>query len=251
MSFITCPSFPVETLDPANAGRLSCLPGALLHALDSQQTCVTEAGVPWHYIPTEPPLQPVAICRPDLSQPHHPDLSHSQMDGFSLLLWPSDTRLRRWKGRYNLGPGPSKFFRLWGWERERYHEVIPLGWREMTQDPELKRTRWKVVWWPSWPFYISKGKVNQWKQHCSPKINTEFWYVHDFNMYMVSIFLSPLESHPKPHSIFGKTRRRNSKIFVGVTKSNQVHSEAAWKKLERSQAAISMQELSYGGLRKY
>lgn len=170
---------------------------------------------------------------------------------FLSYLWPSDTRLRRWKGRYNLGPGPSKFFRLWGWERERYHEVIPLGWREMTQDPELKRTRWKVVWWPSWPFYISKGKVNQWKQHCSPKINTEFWYVHDFNMYMVSIFLSPLESHPKPHSIFGKTRRRNSKIFVGVTKSNQVHSEAAWKKLERSQAAISMQELSYGGLRKY
>lgn len=70
-------------------------------------------------------------------------------------------------------------------------------------------------------------------------------------MYMVSIFLSPLESHPKSHSIFGKTRRRNSKIFVGVTKNNQVHSEAAWKKLERSQAAISMQELSYGGLRKY
>lgn len=129
MSFITCPSFPVETLDPANAGRLSCLPGALLHALDSQQTCVIEAGVPWHYIPTEPPLQPVAICRPDLSQPHHPDLSHSQMDGFSLLLWPSDTRLRRWKGRYNLGPGPSKFFRLWGWERE-------ISW---SHSPRLKR----------------------------------------------------------------------------------------------------------------
>lgn len=113
MSFITCPSFSVETLDPANAGRLSCLPGALLHALDSRQTCVIEAGVPWHYIPTEPPLQPVAICRPALSQP--PSAGPLSQ---SLLLWPSDTRPRGWKGRYNSGPGPSKFFRLWGWERE-------------------------------------------------------------------------------------------------------------------------------------
>ena len=90
MSFITCPSFSVETLDPANAGRLSCLPGALLHALDSRQTCVIEAGVPWHYIPTEPPLQPVAICRPALSQP--PSAGPlSQSDGWTfsppLTIW--------------------------------------------------------------------------------------------------------------------------------------------------------------------
>lgn len=49
-----------------------------------------------------------------------------------------------------------------------------------------------------------------------------------------------LENPPKAHSVFGKTSRTNSAIFVEVAKCNQLHPGAAWGTLERSQAEISM-----------
>lgn len=49
-----------------------------------------------------------------------------------------------------------------------------------------------------------------------------------------------LENPPKAHSVFGKTSRTNSAIFVEGAKCNQLHPGAAWGTLERSQAEISM-----------
>lgn len=110
----------------------------------------------------------------------------------------------------------------------------------MSQDPKLTWTRWKAVWWPSWPFYTlrSPRKSESMKIALLPKGVWGQTWLHNS-----ALSISPLENHPKSHSTFGKTRRRNSKIFVGVAKSNQVHSGAAWRKLERSQAEISMARL--------
>lgn len=58
----------------------------------------------------------------------------------------------------------------------------------------------------------------------------------------IAFSLSLLENHSKAYSIFGE----ETKMFVGVAKSNQVHSEAAWGKLGRSQAKISMARIQLG-----
>lgn len=172
-------------------------------------------------------------------QPNQLDLL-SWSDGLSLFPWPSDTPLRGWKRRLQ--------FRSWIFQilsqalevRERDRAIIPYAEKKMSQDPNLKPTRWKAGWQPSWLFYTDHSS----KESTSKKIAlfpkgpqgvlVRTWSCH------LEFSLSTLENHPKLHSIFGKIRRRNSKIFVGVAKSNQVHSGAAWRKLERSQAEISM-----------
>lgn len=58
-------------------------------------------------------------------------------------------------------------------------------------------------------------------------------------MNIAAFSLSPLENHPKAHSISGKTRR-DSKYLLRVARSNQVHSGASWRILERSQTEITM-----------
>lgn len=131
----------------------------------------------------------------------------SWSDGLFLSPWPSDIPLRGKKGKYNSGLGPSEFFgRFWRWERGC--AIIPLCWKEMSQDPKLKWTRWKA--WR--PFYTEgltspkksepmnrallpqESKIQQGSLPCTWLYNSAF-------------ALSPLENHSKAHSIFGKTRR--------------------------------------------
>lgn len=176
--------------------------------------CVTAAGLPDTTFLRQRPLHSVAIYLDALCCPF------SWSAGLSLTPWPSDMVIGGWKGRYNSASDPSKFLvKLWSWQRERERECshpprvkkkVP---RSQTQVDQMKSSVMAFLALVYQRSYRSPRKNEQWKEHCSitnSKFNMEFWNARDY-VTTQHFSLSPLENRPKAHSIFGRTRRGNSK----------------------------------------
>lgn len=111
-----------------------------------------------------------------------PPLMVSWTSSHPLTIWHSR---KGWKDRHNSGLGPSKFLSQALEVRGRGCVIIPLWWKEMSQDLKLKWARQKVGWLASWLFNTEdlttlQGKVNQLKEQYSLKNSkfNEFWYEH-------------------------------------------------------------------------